>query len=542
MGEFCLAVSVYNYLTKGGENMYQCPGCGGELRFDIGAQALGCKNCGQFYDPYDITKTQDAEESEELDVTVYKCPGCGGEILSKDTTAANFCSFCGASTILQSRLTRMKRPKYIIPFKKTKEECKNEYEKMMRRAIFAPKALKSKECIDGFRGIYTPYWAYHVTQQGNMWLEGSKSRRRGDYIYTDHYELCGKIDSGYKGISYDASSSFDDDISARIAPFDVNDMKSFTPAFLTGFYADTADVPASAYKAEAMSLAEDESVRYIKKLPGTSGYGFGNGKCLLNTDVAETDSTMYPVWFMSYRNKDRVAYATVNGQTGRVTADLPVSIGKYMLGSAILAIPLFFILNLLFTFKPAVTLGIVTVVAIAANILYSVELEQILKKDKKLDDKGARYGKKLKSPGGKRGNMTKKKSSGMNAGSMVAIIFGIIWADVFLGTIIAEGGTALFAIIVTVAGVVSGIAGFNLYRKQDMKSKMPAFLLNTLSVLIAAVVMLINPVSDAVFYIAAVITMLVVLMGLIDLIRYYNVLATRKLPQFTEYKGGDDRA
>lgn len=522
--------------------MYQCPGCGSELRFDISAQALGCKSCGQFYDPYDITKMQDAEESEELDVTVYKCPGCGGEILSKDTTAANFCSFCGASTILQSRLTKMKCPKYIIPFKKTKEECKNAYEKMIRKAIFAPKALKSKECIDGFRGIYTPYWAYHVTQQGNMRLDGSKSRRRGDYIYTDYYELRGKIDSGYKGISYDASSSFDDDISARIAPFDVNDMKSFTPAFLTGFYADTADVPASAYKEDAMSLAEDESVRYIKKLPKTSGYGFGNGKCSLNTTVAETDSTMYPVWFMSYRNKDRVAYATVNGQTGRVTADLPVSIGKYMLGSAILAIPLFLIFNLLFTFKPAVTLGIVTVVAIAANILYSIELEQILKKDKRLDDKGARYGKKIKSTGGKKGKRTKKKSSGMNSGSILTVVFGIIWAVGILGTVIAAGETSIFAIIVSAAGIVSGIAGFNVYRKQDIKSKMPAFLFNTLSVLIAAVVMLINPVSDAVFYAACVITMLVVLLGLIDLIRYYNVLATRKLPQFTEYKGGDDYA
>lgn len=78
--------------------MYQCPGCGGRLVFDIPSQQLMCDHCSTKYDPYAISKEQDAEESQEYDVTVFKCPNCGGEILSTDNTAANFCSFCGAST------------------------------------------------------------------------------------------------------------------------------------------------------------------------------------------------------------------------------------------------------------------------------------------------------------------------------------------------------------------------------------------------------------------------------------------------------------
>lgn len=58
-----------------------------------------------------------------------KCPNCGGEILSTDNTAANFCSFCGASTILTSRVSKQQRPGYIIPFSKTKEDCKQAYKK-----------------------------------------------------------------------------------------------------------------------------------------------------------------------------------------------------------------------------------------------------------------------------------------------------------------------------------------------------------------------------------------------------------------------------
>lgn len=49
----------------------------------------------------------------------------------------------------------------------------------------------------------------------------------------------------------------------------------------------------------------------------------------LNTECKEAASAMLPVWFLSYRNKDRVAYATVNGQTGKVAADIPVDSRKF---------------------------------------------------------------------------------------------------------------------------------------------------------------------------------------------------------------------
>ena len=67
--------------------MYQCPNCGGRLFFDIQSQQLKCDHCSTQYDPYAISKENDAEESREYDVTVFKCPQCGGEILSTDKMA-----------------------------------------------------------------------------------------------------------------------------------------------------------------------------------------------------------------------------------------------------------------------------------------------------------------------------------------------------------------------------------------------------------------------------------------------------------------------
>ena len=70
--------------------MYECPNCGGNLKFDIPSQLLKCAYCETTRDPYTVSKDQDAEENSVFDVTVFTCPQCGGEIMSTDTSAAAF--------------------------------------------------------------------------------------------------------------------------------------------------------------------------------------------------------------------------------------------------------------------------------------------------------------------------------------------------------------------------------------------------------------------------------------------------------------------
>ena len=50
--------------------MYECPNCGGDLRFDIATKKLSCAFCNAKFDPYDDIKENKAEEHEEYEVTV----------------------------------------------------------------------------------------------------------------------------------------------------------------------------------------------------------------------------------------------------------------------------------------------------------------------------------------------------------------------------------------------------------------------------------------------------------------------------------------
>lgn len=541
--------------------MYVCPNCGGNLRFSPTAQQLECTHCTSLFDPYSVTKEKDAEENNEYEVTVFTCPQCAGEIYSTDNTAAGFCSFCGASTILDSRISKEKRPAFIIPFKKTKEDCKREYTKRIRKAVFAPNELRDPKHIEGFRGIYMPYWVYYITQKGRITLKGTTEHRSGDYIITEHYDLAGDLDAYYKGLSYDASSSFADNISERIAPFDVKNMQSFTPSILSGFYADTADVGKQIYEEDAKQIAARQTKQYLQghsKIKKYSLSDSNNSPSVYNTRTEQADMAMFPVWFMSYRNKDRVAYATVNGQTGKVVADLPVDIRKYLFGSLILAIPIYILLNLFLTMKPAVLLNLVAIISLIAIILYMVEMKQIARKEANLDDKGKmskgwtkesddKSEIELEAAAAQENNKSgeKKKQKDSKVGK---IVFGIVMVSAVLpafltvmAVMFSSVGQWIWAFAMLIAAMIFGGLSYKEFKKFEKKKKLPGIMGALAGIALAVLILFINPVSDLWYYMGVIVSLVAVFFTLYDLICYYNVLATRKLPQF-DYKGGDDRA
>lgn len=457
--------------------MIACPGCGGNLKFDIGSQLLHCAYCDNSYDPYDFdSKTQDGREVKDYETVVYTCPECAGEIESTEEEVTGFCPFCGASTIFYSRLSKELKPDFLIPFKKTKQDCKDAYMSRARKALFLPKAYKSPEYIDGFRGIYMPYWSYDVYQRGGINAQGEKSYRRGDYIIHEHYRLNGDIDAFYNGLSYDASSSFSDDISERIAPFDVKEKKSFTAGFLSGFYADTADVDASVYSSEATEFAKDNALSLIDKEKEFAGIKIDKKKSSVPTAISKTNRTMFPVWFLSYRNKDRVAYITVNGQTGKVAADLPIDTTKFFIFAGALAAVIFLLLNFVLTLKPAAVSGLTIGMGILSLILYISERSKIRNRENGDNDKGAQ-------------NKGNKKKVPM-----------------------VKGFKETFPIICSLVGIA-----------------LPLIAIASKSI------------SDVFHYSCSFIGAAAIGVSLVFLIKDYNLLITRRLPQFDK-KGGDDNA
>ena len=99
---------------------------------------------------------------------------------------------------------------------------------------------------------------------------------------------------------------------------------------------------------------------------------------------------MFPVYFLAIRNKDNktVNYAIVNGQTGKVAADLPIAFSKYFLASFILSVILFLLIDNFFVFTPKVIAGIAIAFSALSLIISLVQATRLYKSEYHMDDLG----------------------------------------------------------------------------------------------------------------------------------------------------------
>jgi VIT1/CCC1 family predicted Fe2+/Mn2+ transporter len=416
-----------------------------------------------------------------------------------------------------------------------------------------------------------PYWVYYFSQKTDLKLKGSTSTRKGDYIYTKHYNLNGELDAYYKGINYDGSSSFSDAISESIAPYDVKNMKEFTPSILSGFYADTNDLGKDLYSSDARKIANDETWKFVKREKQYSKYNVTEPKDLsgaFNTKEESADLAMFPVWFMSYKNGDRVAYATINGQTGKIFADLPVSVPKYLLGALVISIPIFLLLNAFLTIIPTLLVSVVAFIAAVVGIVYACELSKIASRELDEDDKGKQEANRLaekkkeekereaaraagieepvKTKKTKKKNTTtpKKDKKGSAVLEWIAFILILLLAGPILGVVATVGelfGKAIVCLVSLGVVVITHFVSKSAIDKIDAKKGLPTTIWIIIAEAIAVFVSVFDLVKDVYYYGVVMLVLVSICVVLIDIITSYNLLATRKLPQF-DYQGGDDNA
>ena len=448
--------------------MAHCSNCGGEVRFSIDSQDLECVNCKTHFDPETYNRTPESLEQEVYKTKVFTCPNCGAEIESSDLSVTGFCAYCGSAVVFNSRIKEAEKPQKIIPFQISKEKCKDLYLQKIRSFYYRQKDLEDPAYLDRFVGFYLPYWLYSYEFNGDFSLKGNRNYTSGNYAIHEDYSLSGNLQGDVKGIPFDASLRFDDDIAGVIAPFSKEKMKDFSPNYLLGFYSEIADTESKTYEKEAFSMLGEEMERTILgpngfNRPDIKVQGKFDASCLHNE--MSVDRGMFPIWFLSYKKNNRISYAIVNGETGKVYCDIPIDEKKFHKSSLLIAIPIFLVLNLLFQIS-AETLPIITLVLSAFLIFLSqVQLHKIRVRDRE----ALRY------------SRNKRQEEAKNT---------------------EQSGTfrALLALIISV------------------------------------LILLWHPVRDEYYYIAAVLSAVASIFSLRRMIKKFNLLSTRSIPDFFEKK------
>lgn len=380
--------------------MIKCPNCTGEMTFNPTDQVIKCDWCGSTFKASELheklkgsketveKKVDDKSGKETITGTAYSCSQCGAEILTFDDTAVTFCSYCGSQAMLLSRMIEETAPDYIIPFKKDKNECIESYRKTLKKSLFAPDYFKNDTTVEKFRGIYIPYVVYKFGYKGAINSSASKySHRSGDYVIYDLFKLKANADVEYEGMSYDLISKYYDKFSESI-PFNFKEREDFNPNYLIGFYADRGDVDKGIYEQEAISEAKEDAKDRFKKQKEFSR--FHNIKGDIDLVTKERKVGMFPLYFLAIRDKTgtKVSYAIVNGQTGEVAADIPVSFKKYVGFSMLMSILVFILINAYIVLTPVSISIIAMVFAVINFVISAIQLESIRNERDHTFDKG----------------------------------------------------------------------------------------------------------------------------------------------------------
>ena len=364
---------------------FRCVNCGGNIVFDIDSQSMKCQHCGSMISPdqFEVRNSSTGEDISESELTLFTCGSCGAQLHGTEESQVGFCPYCGGQSLLQSKKDGKSMPERIIPFQVSKERCSSLFADYTKKVRYLPKELRNAAYLKSFTGIYMPYYEYDV-ELGASHIVGTKK-----YDLVNTYSIDASVDGDYCGVPYDASKYYDDEIAARVLPFDMKKEQPFRPAYLSGFYADASTVPAETYYEDAEKTASSDIVEEVSRLVNKQdGITVETRSSRVDALTRGHHSTMFPLWFLTWRKGDRVAYAVVNGESGKVVSDLPVDAKTFSLGCAAIALIVFLILELLVQPTPLLT-SLISLVA-AGLMTWSIKTstKRIFEKQTHVKDKG----------------------------------------------------------------------------------------------------------------------------------------------------------
>ena len=320
---------------------YNCPCGGGPLKFSGESGKLECTNN---YEPEalemmtpeesidEITFANDAKrfDTGEAGMRAYFCKNCGAELMADETAAAE-CPYCGSPTILPDRIEDGVKPEKVIPFVVSKEQAQNYFKgKKLLPNVF----LNSRNRISEMRRLYIPYWLFSCDACADMVYDAEKvhTEQKGEWeiTRTKHYLVRRRGGMRFENIPVDGSVKMDDKLTESLEPYDLSAAIPFQSAVLAGAMADHADADCDACEKRAVERVE----RSVEQTMLDTVRDYDTVSERSRRIIAERGSAtpaLLPVWLMTTVKEGKTYTFAVNGQTGKLTCDVPADKKKSLL-------------------------------------------------------------------------------------------------------------------------------------------------------------------------------------------------------------------
>jgi DNA-directed RNA polymerase subunit RPC12/RpoP len=334
---------------------FPCKGCGAELLFNPNAAQLKCEFCG-FEEKIPKSQAEIKEYRFEdymaapkatglgTEAKSFKCEGCGATTSAEGSAISTECAFCGSKHVFESQeLSNAVRPESLLPFSVEKREAIEKFRTWLAGLWFRPGDLKQRAQLANIRGMYLPHWTFDAFT--SSWWQAE----RGDHYYETEWVTV-KDEQGnerreqkqvrktrWTWVSGQHSQFFDDELVCastgvpqsmvcQIYPYETSKLIPYEPHFLSGWAAEEYAIDMKkAFDTAKEQMQEEIREACRRKVGGDEQRG-------LNVDTAFSNITykhvLLPIWVAGYTYHEKVFQFLVNGQTGKVGGNAPISWAK----------------------------------------------------------------------------------------------------------------------------------------------------------------------------------------------------------------------
>ncbi|GAB4448586.1 MAG: hypothetical protein Fur0028_03680 [Bacteroidales bacterium] len=321
----------------------QCKQCGGQVDYIPGSLLLKCTHCSSeekievkldsiplhHFDDNEVTKSS---------INILKCPTCGAEF-RQSNIAIDQCPYCTTIVVNESIINKTEVGfDGIIPFKISKYDAIEKIKKWRKKRCLSPNDFKKYIYqLDFLKGIYVPYWLIytktHVNYKGKCGQESLTSKK------TRWTGENGELTTRLENLALLGTTSIPKQIMDKTMPdfgevvaepwdnrWDFNQLLPFNDSFCFGFSSEMPQIEAIKVINNNESKIKYELEQKVIQKIEKSGCDMGMVNNLSYKHL-ELDYrlVLLPVWISAFKFKNRVYQILVNGQSGEVIGERPVS-------------------------------------------------------------------------------------------------------------------------------------------------------------------------------------------------------------------------
>lgn len=292
------------------------------------------------------------ESAEQAGDRFLRCENCSSEIRVDPDQRSYSCPFCESTVVVEFSpdLTSKQRPEFVIGFALNPTEAEGKFRQWLAKgAWYRPKDLRTVAIAEKLRGVYIPFWSFSMLAEsdwqadiGEYWYRtetyttrdsnGKTVTRTRRVRETEWWPCRGRHHRYHSGYLVSGSTGLPQQYADRIMPFQLPALKRYEPFYLAGWLSEEYSVS----RDDALGRCQQEFYRREQQHVAAFVPGDTHRRLSLQTSFSaiQSDLCLLPVYLLTYTYRQKNYRFYINGQTGKIAGDKPVSwsrVGRWVL-------------------------------------------------------------------------------------------------------------------------------------------------------------------------------------------------------------------